>query len=118
MSGGADAGARVATGVGSEAKVDSSRLEHALERQLQSLVSTLSDPRIPLIVTIERVRLSAEGKYAQVYTSTLQAEDQEPMLEAINHASGFLQRELAEQMNLRFIPKLRFLASAPGDQHG
>jgi ribosome-binding factor A len=98
--------------------MDSSRLEHALERQLQSLISTLSDPRIPLIVTVERVCLSADGKYAQVFTSTLAADDQEPMLEALNHASGFLQRELADQMNLRFIPKLRFLASAPGDPHG
>lgn len=94
--------------------MDNARLEHALERQLQNLIPSLRDPRIPLIVTIDRVHLSADGKYAQVFASTLETEDQEPMLEALNHASGFLQHELASQMDLRFIPKLRFLASVPG----
>ena len=34
------------------------QLEHSLVKYLAELIPTLSDPRIPMIVTVERVRLS------------------------------------------------------------
>ena len=38
------------------------RLELSLVRELNSLIPSLKDPRIPLVVTVERVNLSKDGK--------------------------------------------------------
>lgn len=98
--------------------MSSARLEHALTRQLQQLIATLSDPRIPLIATVKRVRLSRDGRFAEVAVSTLEPSDGTPMLAALNGASGYLQHELAEQMALRSVPKLHFVLMAPGGDDG
>ena len=85
------------------------RLEHSLQRELSSLMPTLKDPRIPIVVTVEAVNLSRDGRLAKVLVSTLDDEDEEAMLEALNRASGYLQKEIAKDLGLRFTPKLSFL---------
>lgn len=88
--------------------VDKSKYEHNLQRCLSELIPTLKDPRIPMIVTIEEVHLSSDGRRAKVLVSTLEDEDSEEMLVALNRATGFLQHEVADVLELRFTPKLSF----------
>ena len=83
------------------------RLETTLQRELSRLIPDLTDPRVPVVVTVERVRLSPDGRQAKVLVSALE-EDTSEMLEALNGASGYLQRELAAELNLRYTPKLSF----------
>ncbi len=85
------------------------RLEQALQRELSSLIAQLQDPRVPLVVTVERVKLSPDGRQARVLVSAL-TEDEEGMLAALNGASGYLQHEIAEDLALKFTPKLRFFS--------
>ena len=89
-------------------KID--RLERSLARDLSSLIPTLKDPRIPLVVTVEDLRLSSDGRSGKVLVSTLDDEDVDGMLAALNRASGYLQNELSEAANLRFTPRLAFYA--------
>ncbi len=86
------------------------RLEQALQRELSSLIAQLQDPRVPLVVTVERVKLSPDGRQARVLVSALEPEDEEGMLAALNGASGYLQHEIAEDLALKFTPKLRFFS--------
>jgi ribosome-binding factor A len=37
-------------------------------------------------------------------------------VEALNHAAGFVQRELAASLRLRFVPRLTFLEDASIEQ--
>jgi len=85
------------------------RLEPTLQRELSSLIPTLKDPRIPIVVTVETVNLSRDGRSAKVLVSTLDDEDEDAMLEALNRSSGYLQKEIAKDLGLRFTPKLTFL---------
>ena len=85
------------------------KLETTLQRELSRLIPSLTDPRIPVVVTVERVRLSPDGRQARVLVSALE-EDEGEMLEALNGASGYLQRELAADLNLRYTPKLSFFS--------
>ena len=89
------------------------RLEPAIARELSRLMPRLKDPRIPLIVTVERVSLARDGRHAKVAVSTLDGEDVEAMLTALNRAGGYLQHELAESLALRYTPKLTFEGAAP-----
>lgn len=86
------------------------KYEHNLQRCLSTLIPDLKDPRIPLIVTVEEVHLSPDGKRAKVLVSTLEEADTEDMLAALNRAAGYLQHEVADILELRFTPKLSFHA--------
>jgi ribosome-binding factor A len=88
--------------------VSKEKYEHNLQRCLSTLIPDLKDPRIPLIVTVEEVHLSADGKRAKVLVSTLEEADTEDMLAALNRAAGYLQHEVADILELRFTPKLSF----------
>lgn len=77
-------------------------------RQLNDVIPTLKDPRVPLVVTVEKVNLSKDGKSAKVLVSTLEEKDYAGMLAALNRASGYLQHQLAQTLELRFTPRLSF----------
>jgi ribosome-binding factor A len=87
------------------------KLEHSIMRQLSDLIPTLKDPRIPLVVTVEKINLSKDSKSAKVLVSTLEEKDIQGMLEALTRASGYLQHQLAEVLELRFTPRLSFHVS-------
>lgn len=84
------------------------KYEHNLQRCLSELIPTLQDPRLPMIVTIEEVHLSPDGKRARVLVSTLEQDEIDDTLAALNHAAGYLQHEVADILELRFTPKLSF----------
>lgn len=86
----------------------SQRHERTLERALADLIPQLKDPRIPVVATVERVRLSADFSQAKVLVSTLREEDKETFQAALERASGFLQRRVAEELDLRRTPRLSF----------
>lgn len=87
------------------------RLELSISRFLSGSISSLKDPRIPLVVTVERVKLAGDGKSARVAVSTLEEENLDELVEALQHAAGHLQRQMAASLALRFVPKLRFHSS-------
>jgi ribosome-binding factor A len=91
-------------------KVD--RLEHTLARELSGAIRELQDPRIPLVVTVERVKLSPDGRQARVLVSALSPDDAEGMLAALNGAAGYLQQAVARDLALKFTPKLHFYGDA------
>jgi ribosome-binding factor A len=85
------------------------KYEKTLERYISESIPDLKDPRIPLVVTVERVRLNPDFSQAKVLVSTLGDErEQSDMLQALNGASGFLQREMGRDLELRKTPRLSF----------
>jgi ribosome-binding factor A len=84
------------------------RHERTLARTLTELIPQLKDPRVPLVVTVERVRLSSDFAQAKVLVSTLNEDDLPDFEDALAGAAGFLQRELAARLDLRRTPRLSF----------
>jgi ribosome-binding factor A len=70
----------------------------------------VSDPRMGLITVVE-VDLSPDLGTAKVHVSTIGSDDERrESMAALDHARGFVRRELAAQMrNLRRIPEIRFV---------
>ena len=91
------------------------KLEHTLQRELSALITTLRDPRVPMVVTVEEVHVAGDGRSAEVLVSTLQDDAYDELLEALNGASGHLQREVAAGLNLRYTPRLSFQRGRPQD---
>lgn len=87
------------------------QVEAAVGRVLSDAIRELSDPRLPLVVTVSGVRVSADLQHARVYVTALG--DLEPVVAALEHAKGFLQRRLSTELNLRRTPALAFFAAQP-----
>jgi ribosome-binding factor A len=87
----------------------SRRVGEQIQRELAELVQReLKDPRLGM-VTISAVDLSRDMGVAKVFFTVLgEGHDEKQTLEALNHANGFLRRELGHRMRLRTVPELRF----------
>ncbi|SMB94848.1 ribosome-binding factor A [Deinococcus hopiensis] len=83
------------------------QVEAQLLRVLSDAISGLRDPRVPLIVTVERVSVTSDYSLARVYVSAMGA-DMPALIDALTHARGHLQREVAAQVRLRRVPLLEF----------
>lgn len=87
----------------------SERLASQIQRELAALIqSGLKDPRLGMPSILE-VQVSKDLAHARVFFSLLNAEGAEDCLAALNHASGFLQRQIGKQLKARITPKLIFI---------
>lgn len=85
------------------------RIGELLQHELAELIlREVKDPRVPR-VTVTAVDVSPDLANARVLISVLGAEQPQPeVVQALNHAAGFLRHELGRRLKLRSIPELRF----------
>ena len=82
--------------------------EHIQQLLSELFLREVSDPRLAG-VTITEVQIDRELQYATVYVNALGDETrQEEVMAGLQSASGFLRRELAQSLDLRNAPILRF----------
>lgn len=87
----------------------SERLASQIQRELAGLIQHgLKDPRLAALSILE-VQVSKDLAYARVFFSVLKVEDAPVCLEALDRASGFLQREIGKKLKSRVTPKLSFI---------
>lgn len=72
------------------------------------LIRELNDPRLKLIYVTD-AKVDKELAYADIFVSAVEgnARSQE-ILDGLESASGFIRRTLAERVELRVFPRLRF----------
>ena len=72
------------------------------------LVRTVKDPRVGLI-TITRVKVTEDCRSARIYFSVPGADDErERSIQGLRSATGYIRRELARRINLRYTPQITF----------
>lgn len=81
--------------------------------RIHGLVSNVLDRKIKDpdkgFVTITHVKMSGDLRIASIYFTVLGDEDEkERSLEALNRAKNFIRSEIAHELNMRFVPELRF----------
>jgi ribosome-binding factor A len=60
------------------------------------------------VVTIPEVRISPDLKVATVYVMPLGGKDVKPVIEALTRNRKYIRAEVAQTLNLRYAPDLRF----------
>ena len=85
------------------------RLAEAIREQVAELIaSKLKDPRIGF-VTVTRVELTSDQRLARILFGVLGDEAaRKKTLEGLRQAQGFVRRELAQRLRLRFTPEVVF----------
>ena len=75
----------------------------------------INDPRLAL-ATISGVTMSRDLRIAKVYfTAPGGAHDEQELLAGFESAKGFIKRELARELGLRYMPDLKFFYDASFD---
>jgi ribosome-binding factor A len=85
------------------------RVRSLLKRELSDIMrADLKDPRLGQI-TITRIDLSADCKFARVYFSILAQKSCPPeAMQALKSAGGYIRQLLRKRLDLRYIPELIF----------
>lgn len=74
-----------------------------------AILRRINDPRLAPLTTVSRVVVSGDLAVATVYLTVVGGETLERRsLAALRHAGGFVQRLVAEQIDMRTCPELRF----------
>lgn len=82
--------------------------ERIREELSEMLIMEISDPRLSGI-SITDVTVDREFTFADIYVSAIEGHERAPeILAGLEHASGFLRKSLAERIELRIFPRLRF----------
>jgi len=73
------------------------------------LAGELKDPRLEGSVVASEVRVQPDMKHARVFISVKGSnKEQSDAIKALEHASGYIRRELVERLQLRRLPELHF----------
>jgi len=91
---------------------DSKRLQRISDRIRQeiseALIRDISDPRLDHVY-ITDVKVDRELAYAEIYYSAVEGHERaKEIQQGFDHANGFLRHFLAERIELRVFPRLRF----------
>lgn len=84
------------------------RVGAEIRRELAQLLrDEARDPRLAS-VTVQEVRVVRDLSHAKVYFTMMDTSQAKATESALNKASAFFRRRLAEIMNLRVVPRLAF----------
>lgn len=87
-----------------------------IAEEIKRIVSTalmmeMKDPRLPAIVSITKVDVTADLKTATIYVSAIGSEaiDQEEMIQILNKAKGFFRKEIGRDLKVFNTPEPIFV---------
>ncbi|TDJ29087.1 MAG: 30S ribosome-binding factor RbfA [Gammaproteobacteria bacterium] len=87
----------------------SDRLASQIQRELARLIqNNVKDPRLAASSILE-VIVTKDLSQAKVYFSVLNHEDAGLTQQALDHASGYLQRQIGKVLKARITPRLVFI---------
>ena len=85
------------------------RIDEEYRKELSQIISyELKNPNITGLISVTKVKVTNDLKYAKVYVSILNSKNVKETLAGLKKSSGFLRSELAKRINLRNTPELVF----------
>ena len=85
------------------------RTNDDIQRVLSELLRNVKDPRVQQgMISVTRVETTGDLRYSKIWLSVLGMKDEKEFRRGLRSASGFLRKELAGAMKLRYTPELIF----------
>ena len=82
-------------------------INEEIQKELSALLRTVKDPRVQdVMISITRVETTPDLRYTKVYVSFLQEDKAQEAMKGLKSAGGYLRRELARNLKLRYTPEL------------
>ena len=85
------------------------RIDEQYRKELSQIIGyELKNPNITGMISVTKVKVTPDLKYAKVYVSILNSKNIKETMEGLKKSSGFIITELAKKINLRNTPELTF----------
>ena len=85
------------------------RINEELKKEISNIISfELKNPDATGLISVTKVKITPDLKYAKVYVSMLNSKSNEKTLEALKSSAGFIRSLIAKRINLRITPELVF----------
>ena len=85
------------------------RIDEEYRKELSQIISyDLKNPNVTGMISVTKVKVTTDLKYAKVYVSILNSKNIKETMEGLKKSSGFIRSELAKRINLRNTPELIF----------
>ena len=85
------------------------RIDEEYRKELSQIIGyELKDPSITGLISVTKVKVTSDLKFAKVYVSILNSKNVKGTLAGLKKSSGFIRTELARRVNLRNTPELIF----------
>lgn len=85
------------------------RIEEEYRKELSQIIGyELKNPNVTGLISVTKVKVTNDLKYARVYVSILNSKNMKETLAGLKKSSGFVRSELAKRVNLRNTPEIIF----------
>ena len=85
------------------------RINEEYRKELSQIIGyELKNTNITGMISVTKVKVTTDLKYAKIYVSILNSKSIKNTMEALKKSSGFIRSELAKRINLRNTPELQF----------
>ena len=85
------------------------RINEELKKELSQVINyELKNSNVTGMLSVTRVKITPDFKYAKVYVSILNSKNIKKTMEGLKESSGFIRSRLAKTINLRITPELVF----------
>lgn len=85
------------------------RIEEEYKKELSQIIGyELKNPNVTGLISVTKVKVTNDLKFAKVYVSVLNAKNVKDTIVGLKKSSGFIRSELARRVNLRNTPELIF----------
>ena len=86
------------------------RIDEELKKEISNIISfELKNPKITGLISVTRVKVTPDLKYAKVYVSILNSKNVKDTLANLKKSSGYIRTEIAKRINLRITPEMVFV---------
>lgn len=85
------------------------RVGEELKKEISHIISyELKNPNVTGLISVTKVHVTPDLKYAKVYVSILNSKNVNETLEGLKKSAGFIRSGIAKTINLRITPELVF----------
>ena len=85
------------------------RIDEEYKKELSQIIGyELKNPNVTGLISVTKVKVTSDLKYAKVYVSVLNSKNIKETLAGLKKSSGYIRSELAKRVNLRNTPELIF----------
>lgn len=85
------------------------RINEEYRREISNIIDNkLKNPNVTGLISVTKVKVTQDLKYAKVYVSILNSKNIKDTLAGLKKSSGFVRSELARTVNLRNTPEIIF----------
>ena len=85
------------------------RIDEEYRKELSQIIGfELKNSNITGMISVTRVKVTPDLKYAKVYVSMFNSRSVEKTMQGLKDSSGFMRSQVARMVNLRITPELVF----------